>query len=122
MKKDNYYKAFMAFGDAVDDFMARAASGRPSRCRNIPKTPEENIKYRLIWSHRGLGSCTDHSLVCDFFVEKAACFLVRQANYASEYIRQNSMALNISRHFSSQQVRKSGVPPKAAEVVACVNP
>ncbi|NLN66451.1 MAG: hypothetical protein GX144_13820 [Clostridiaceae bacterium] len=106
LKKDNYYKAFMAFGDAVDDFMARAASGRPYDVGNIPKTPEENIKYRLIGA---IGALVLALIIAwsVTFSWKRQLVSVRQANYASEYIRQNSMALNISRDiFLHRQVRK----------------
>lgn len=45
---NQYYKAFMSYADAIDDFLTRAEADHPYNSYNIPlMTPAERSKYRM---------------------------------------------------------------------------
>jgi uncharacterized protein len=47
LKENQYYTAFMAYADAIDDFLTQAESGRPYDSYNVPSmTPAERGTYR----------------------------------------------------------------------------
>ena len=92
LKKDNYYEAFMAYAEAVDDFVSQAKAGTPYDEGNIPLTASEKSQYRTY----GVIA----SLVLAFIIAglvtsvwKAQLVSVRKENFARAYIREGSMVL-----------------------------
>lgn len=96
LKKDNYFEAFMAFADGVDDFVTKAKAGKPYAAGNIPLTYEELMEYR-IWSVIGsllLGWLIALIVVTPWELELRS---LRKDFFANVYIREGSMALSRSK-------------------------
>ncbi|MBP7177150.1 MAG: TPM domain-containing protein [Thermoclostridium sp.] len=109
LKEDRYYEAFMAYADAVDDFIAKAASGAPYDEGNIPKDPDEVRRYRFIGGAIALAL----ALIIAFAVTGAwrgQLISVRKENLAHVYFREGSMVLTDQRdiflHRHVQKVRR----------------
>jgi len=92
LKSDNYFKAFMTYADAVDDFLTKAKAGKPYTAANIPLTPEELAKHRI---GSTIGSLV-FALIIAFIVTliwKRQLKTVRGDNLAHAYIRPGSMVV-----------------------------
>jgi uncharacterized protein len=92
LKEDNYFEAFIAYADAVDDFVTKAKAGAPYAPGNIPLTAEEMEEFRM-WS-----VIISHivGLIIAFIstlIWKRQLKTVRAENFAQAYIRPGSMAL-----------------------------
>ena len=96
LRADDYYKAFMVYADAVDDFLDKAEAGKPYNKGNIPTTPEERSKQRL-YSIVG-------SLIAALLAALAVTGMwrgqlksVRKQNLANAYIIDGSMKVTLAR-------------------------
>lgn len=93
LREDNYYEAFIAYADGVDDFLNKAESGVPYDEGNIPKTASEIRQYRM---YGGLFSLLLALIIAWVvtFSWKRQLISVRKENYANVYFREGSMVLN----------------------------
>jgi uncharacterized protein len=92
LKNDQYYEAFMAYADAVDDFLVKAAAGMPYDKANIPTLPSETVKYRLY----GIAISLLLALIAALIVTSAwkqQLRSVHKKDLAHAYIRERSMVL-----------------------------
>jgi len=96
LRNDNYFDAFMAFANAADDFLTRAAAGIPYVADNIPKTSVEKRNAHI--------TAAVVSLVLAFSIPGIVVFVwtrqlksVKPKDFACEYIRRGSMMLNMQR-------------------------
>ena len=110
LKKNQYFEAFMAYAEAVDDFLIKAESGVPYDQGNIPKSASEIKKYRLI----GAAAALVLALLIAFVVTavwRGQLTSVRKENFANEYVRRDSMVLRGQRdiflHRSVKKVRRA---------------
>jgi len=92
LQSGEYFEAFMAYADAVDDFLTKAKAGKPYAMGNIPLTAAELSEYRM------------HTAACSLVLSLALAFLVtfiwkrqlttvRGEYLADAYIREGSMAV-----------------------------
>ena len=110
LKNDHYFDAFMAYADAVDDFLTKAKAGRPYAEGNIPLTAEELTRFRTL--------STAVSLVLALAVAFTITFMwknqlktVRRENFAGAYVGNGSMVLTASRDiFLHRNVSKTARP------------
>jgi len=97
LKADRFFKGFMAYADAVDDFLTKAEAGRPYDKGNIPLTAQERQELnnrRLVFGVVGLLlSLLIPAIITG--VWKAKMKSIRKVDIADEYIRQGSMVLNV---------------------------
>ncbi|MCL2509445.1 MAG: TPM domain-containing protein, partial [Oscillospiraceae bacterium] len=95
LRNDDYYKAFMAFADAADDFLARAEEKRPYDIGNIPRMTDAQRNSARIWA-----------IVVSFVAGLSVALIVtgawtaqlrsvRKQDLAHSYIRQGSMNLRV---------------------------
>jgi len=110
LKTDDYFKAFMAYANAVDDFLTKAKAGKPYNTGNIPLTTEERTRHYT-------GSAVFSlvlSLVIAFivtFIWKRQLKTVREENFAKAYIRSGSMVVTSSKDiFLHRNVTKTARP------------
>jgi len=92
LREDDYFEAFMAFADAVDDFLTQAKAGTPYDNGNIPMTPSELASARRSAAVFSLVA----ALTIAFIITqswKSKLKTVRGEHLAHVYIRQGSMAL-----------------------------
>ena len=96
LRNDNYFDAFMAFAEAADDFLTRAAAGTPYVADNIPMTSTERRNAHI--------TTAVVSLVLAFAIPGIVVFVwtrqlksVKPKDFACEYIRRGSMMLNMQR-------------------------
>jgi len=96
LRSDNYFDAFMAFANASDDFLTRAAAGNPYADTNIPMTSVERRNAHI--------TTAIVSLVLAFSIPGIVVFVwtrqlksVKPKDFACEYIRRGSMMLNMQR-------------------------
>lgn len=110
LKANKYFEAFMAYANAVDDFLAKAKSGKPYDKDNIPLTASELKGYR-IWS---LVVSLILALIIALIVTlswKSQLKSVRKENLAGAYIIQGSMVVTRSRDiFLHRSVSKTARP------------
>lgn len=109
LKEDRYYEAFIAYADAVDDFVAKAVAGTPYDKGSIPKNADEVRKSRLIWGAISLVL----ALVIAFTVTgvwRGQLTSVRKDDLATVYFREGSMVLtdqkDIFLHRRVQKVKR----------------
>ena len=110
LRSDDYFKAFMVYADAVDDFLTKAKAGKPYAPGNIPLTASELAEYRL-WTVGG-------SLVLALVIALVVIAIwitqlktVRKENVANAYVREGSMVLTTQRDiFLYRQVYKDKRP------------
>ena len=97
LRNDDYYKAFMAFADAADDFLAKAEDKRPYDTGNIPSMTDAQRRSARIWIViAGLAA----GAVVAFIVTgiwTAQLRSVRKQDLAHSYIRPGSMKLRVQR-------------------------
>ena len=92
LRENQYYEAFMAYAEAVDDFLIKAKAGAPYDRGNIPLTPSERAEYRLYAIMISLGL----ALAIAWYVTskwKGQLVSVRREELAHAYIREGSMVL-----------------------------
>lgn len=104
--EDQYYEAFIAYADAVDDFYAKAVAGTPYDKGSIPKDADEVRKSRLIWGVISLVLALVIALTVTG-VWRGQLTSVRKENLATAYFREGSMVLTDQRDiFLHRHVRK----------------
>ncbi len=94
LKEDNYYGAFVAYTEAVDDFLTKAKAGKPYDQGNIPLTDSERDSYR---GFAILGSLVI-ALIIAFVVTriwKGQLVSVRKEDLAQSYVREGSMSVEV---------------------------
>ncbi len=93
LKKDQYFEAFMAYADAVDNFVLQAKTGAPYDKGNIPKTAAEILKMRLIAALASLviGLGLAGGITSSW---KRQLRSVHQEDWAHEYVREDSVVLS----------------------------
>lgn len=93
LKKDQYFEAFMAYANGVDDFVAKANTGQPYDKGNIPKTAAEILKLRLIGVlvSLGVGLALAGGITSSW---KRQLRSVYQEDSAHEYVRDDSIVLS----------------------------
>ena len=111
LRNDDYYKAFMAFADAADDFLARAEEKRPYDTGNIPSMTEAQRRSARVWIIvAGLAA----GLVVAFAVTgvwTAQLRSVRKQDLAHSYIRPGSMDLRVKKDvFLHKNVKMTARP------------
>jgi len=95
LSKDDYYGAFIAFADAADDFLERAAEGRPYDTGNIPRMTETQRRTARVWAVvYSLAAGLAVALVVTGFWT-AQLRSVRKQIFAQSYIRPESMVLRV---------------------------
>jgi len=110
LKSDEYFKAFMAYSDAVDDFLTKAKAGTPYDLGNIPLTAGELAEYRFWATIGSLVAALAIALIVTG-IWKRQLKTVRVENFANAYIREGSMAVTASRDiFLHRQVHKTKRP------------
>ncbi|NLL50755.1 MAG: TPM domain-containing protein [Eubacteriaceae bacterium] len=94
LKKDQYFEAFMAYADGVDDFVTKAKAGEPYDKGNIPKTPEEKFKMRLngVWISLVVALLLALGITSSW---KRQLISVRREDLAHAYVREGSVILNV---------------------------
>lgn len=106
LKSDQYYEAFIAYADAADDFLTKAAAGTSYDKGNIPTLASETMKYRLY----DVAISLLFGLIIAFIVTsgwKRQHKSVRKKELAHAYIREGSMVLTGQRDiFLHRQVQK----------------
>ena len=110
LREDDYYNAFMAFADGVDDFLTQAKESVPYDSGNIPMLDSERARHRrntIIWS-------LVIGLVIALIVNsrlKRQLKSVKADNLAQAYIRPGSLSLRASYdtflHSSVSRVERS---------------
>jgi len=106
LKEDRYYEAFIAYADAVDDFVAKAVAGTPYDKGSIPKNADEVRKSRLIWGAISLVLALVIALTVTG-VWRGQLTSVKKENLATAYFREGSMVLTDQRDiFLHRHVRK----------------
>ncbi len=110
LKNDRYFEAFMAFADAVDDFVSKAESGEPYDEGNIPQSAAETMKYRLYGGIIAIVLALIIALIVTG-IWRRQLISVRKENLAHEYIRNDSMVLTDQRdiflHRHVQKIRRA---------------
>ncbi|MDR1692357.1 MAG: TPM domain-containing protein [Oscillospiraceae bacterium] len=96
LREDDYYEAFLAFADGVDDFVAKAKRGEPYDVGNIPLTPGEVVTARLIAGGAAILLPLITALVI-LTVWKRQLTSVRKDDFARAYLREGSMVLTSRR-------------------------
>ena len=97
LRADNYFAAYMAFADAVDDFLTKAKAGAPYDTGNIPSlTPLERNGYRRTAAIASVVVALIVAL-CVTITWRFQLKSVRKSNLAHEYIRDGSMNLTTRR-------------------------
>lgn len=114
LRENNYYAAFIAYADAVDDFLTKAESGKPYDTDNIPRlTDSERATLRVV---TGVISAV-LALIIAFVVTliwRLQLKSVRSRNLALEYIRPGSMVINIKKDaFLYRKVQKHRKPQES---------
>ena len=110
LKKDHYFEAFMAYADAVDDFLTQAKTGKPYNKGNIPLTAEEMTRFRTLSTVVNLVLALIIAFIVTF-MWKNQLKTVRGENFASAYVREGSMVLTASRDiFLHRNVSKTARP------------
>jgi len=110
LKSDEYSMAFMAFADAVDDFLVKAGEGEPYDTGNIRLTPSEKMKYRL---YTAIGSVLLGLIIALVVtgIWRSQLKSVGRQDLAQAYIRPGSMALTARRDiFLHRHVTKTARP------------
>ena len=94
LKTEDYFKAFMVYADAVDDFLIKAKAGKPYTSDNIPLTAEELTEHRIWSSIVSLAI----GLIIAFIITfrwKSRLKTVREENFANAYVRDGSMVVTV---------------------------
>lgn len=106
LKEDQYFKAFMTYAEAVDDFMLQAAAGTPYVAGNIPVTTEERGKSRTY----AIAGSLLLALLIAFIVTfrwRGQLHSVHSEGAARNYIRTNSLQLTVQKDtFLYQRLEK----------------
>ncbi len=106
LREDQYYEAFIAYADAVDDFIAQADAGTPYDKGSIPKNADEVRKSRLIWGAISLVLALVIALTVTG-VWRGQLTSVRKDDLAAAYFREGSMVLTDQRDiFLHRRVHK----------------
>ena len=94
LQSNNYFEAFMAYADAVDDFVTKAKTGGPYDSGNIPLTAEERAEFRM---YAVVGSLALAFLIALLVTVTWAKQLktVQKENFANAYIRGGSMVVSV---------------------------
>ena len=111
LKEDDYFKAFMAYADAVDDFLTKAKAGRPYNKGNIPLTDEELSDFRIYSTVVSMVLALVIALVVTS-IWKRQLKTVRQQNLASAYINEGSMVVTASQDVFLYKNVTSRIRPK----------
>jgi len=93
LKNDDYFRAFMAFADAADDFLTKAKAGERYDTGNIPMTAAERQNAR-IWTiiiSLVIGAAVPGIMVGVWTSQLKS---VRKKDFACEYIRNGSMVVS----------------------------
>jgi uncharacterized protein len=95
LRENDYFGAFMAFADAVDDFMEKAEAGAPYDRGNIPSMTAEQKNNARLWSAIAglIVALIVPAIVTGIWKSKLKT--VRKQDYANAYIREGSMALTV---------------------------
>ena len=96
LRENRYFEAFMAYADAVDDFLVKAKVDNPYNEGNIPFTPQELIQYRMWSAVVSLAIAIIIACIVTAFW-KFQLKSVRKQNLAHAYIREGSMAVTAKR-------------------------
>jgi len=110
LKSDDYFNAFLAFADGVDDFLVKAATGSPYDKGNIPLTPSEKMKYRL---YTAIGSVLLGLIIALVVtgIWRGQLKSVGRQDLAQAYIRPGSMNVTARRDvFLHRHVTKTARP------------
>jgi uncharacterized membrane protein YgcG len=107
-----YYEGFMAYIEAVDDFLIQWEDGKPYDSGNIPLLAAERKRYRIFAI---IGSLMG-ALIVAFVVtgtQKAKLTSRREEFLAHDYVRQGSMVLDTQRDiFLYRNVHRERKPEK----------
>ena len=96
LRNDEFFKAFMAFADAADDFVTKAREGERYSTGNIPLTARERLNAHL-WS-AGISLAIAFAvpgIIVSVWTGKLKS--VRKQDFAGAYIRGGSMIVNLQR-------------------------
>jgi len=106
LREDMYYEAFMAYADAVDDFLTKAEAGAPYDQENIPLTASERSEYRLFAVVASLVLALAIALIVTLIWKMQLKSVVKQ-DHAQAYVREGSMVLASKNDiFLHRQVRR----------------
>lgn len=96
LRDDRFFDAFVAYADAVDDFVTRARAGERYDTRNIPLTPHQRTNAR-IWS--AVASVALAAIIAGAVVAYWSGKLksVKKRDFACDYVRRGSFALTLQR-------------------------
>ena len=94
LQANRYAEAFMAYADAVDDFLTQAKAGRPYDMGNIPLTVEERAEFRLYAVAGSLGLAFFVAFMVTITWAKQLK-TVHKEHFANAYIREGSMAVTV---------------------------
>lgn len=92
LRESRYFEAFVAFADAVDDFLIMAKNGTPYTAGNIPLTPEEEAQRRNLAIGASLVVAFLFALITTL-VERGKLKSVWEEKYAEQYIKAGSLVL-----------------------------
>ena len=94
LQSNNYLEAFMAYADAVDDFLTKAKTSGPYDSGNIPLTAGERAEFRLYAVVGSLGLAFLIALLVTVMWVKQLT-TVHKENFANAYIREGSMVVSV---------------------------
>jgi uncharacterized protein len=96
LRENEYNKGFLAFAQAVDDFLAKAEAGVPYDRGNIPAFTAEEFGYLRFWV--GVVGLAAAFIIPAFVIGawKSKLKTVRKEDFASAYVRDGSMILTVS--------------------------
>ena len=94
LQSNNYLEAFMAYADAVDDFLTKAKTSGPYDIGNIPLTAGERAEFRIYAVVGSLGLAFLIALMVTVTWAKQLK-TVRKENFANAYIREGSMTVSV---------------------------
>ena len=111
LRINDYNAAFLAYADAVDDFVTKAKAGKPYTLSNIPLTAEEQDEHRT-WS--AIVSVVIGLIIAFIvtFIWKRQLKTVRGENFAHAYIREGSMVLTAQQDIYEYRNITSKLRPK----------
>ncbi|MCK9524931.1 MAG: TPM domain-containing protein [Limnochordia bacterium] len=96
LREDHYFEGFLAFANAVDDFLVMADGGTPYDSGNIPLLASERRAYQLI----AVGASLFIALLAALItaqIAKSQLKSIRQQQYAHDYMRKDSLVVATSR-------------------------
>ena len=96
LRNDQYFRAFMAFADAVDDFLQKEEDGDRYTSDNIPTSPTERRNAHIRWLVISIViALIVPAIVVAVWTRQLKS--VRPRDGASDYIREGSFMLRVQR-------------------------